>query len=103
MVMKTAGKIRDQMTTKMTLIKENLGHLAHAVKIMLENKRVKIEARLNKSLKKEIEEPKTKVEIENNKWRECSRVENAKEEPRDGDGQDRDRLGTYVRQHKLLR
>ncbi|CAG8464119.1 23062_t:CDS:1, partial [Gigaspora rosea] len=42
------GKIRDQTTTKMTLIKENLGHLAHAVKIMLENKRVKIEARLKK-------------------------------------------------------
>ncbi|CAG8637161.1 22727_t:CDS:2, partial [Gigaspora rosea] len=61
-----------------------------------------IEARLNKNLKKEIEEPKTKVEIENNKWREYSRVENAKEEPRDGDGQDRDRLRTYVRQHKLL-
>ncbi|CAG8761979.1 9804_t:CDS:1, partial [Gigaspora rosea] len=33
MVMKIAGKIRDQTTMKMTIIKENLGHLAHAVKI----------------------------------------------------------------------
>ncbi|CAG8837321.1 16123_t:CDS:1, partial [Gigaspora margarita] len=55
MMQKVTQKLENTKLMKMALIKENLGQLTYAVKIMLESKRTKVEIKVDKRTERQLE------------------------------------------------
>ncbi|CAG8818673.1 5987_t:CDS:1, partial [Gigaspora margarita] len=55
MMQKVKQKLENTKLTKMALIKENLGQLTYAVKIMLESKKTKVEIKVDKRAERQVE------------------------------------------------